>query len=219
MPLAKGKSKAVISRNISEMIDSGHPKDQAIAAALSTARKTRPHRAFGGHTPSFMTKTVASSPKPAKLHTGPIHSPVAGRTDHLPVHVPNGSYVIPADIVSAMGEGNTMAGFKQVRQMFGGNPYGGKGADPYNAPAAPYNGIGAPYGGSGAPYERRAAGGETDGVAVVVAGGEYVLTPEEVTRAGNGDLSRGHRTLDSFVKQYRAKTIKTLQNLPGPKKD
>jgi len=219
MPLAKGKSKAVISRNISEMIDSGHPKDQAIAAALSTARKTRPHRAFGGHTPSFMTKTVASSPKPAKLHTGPIHSPVAGRTDHLPVHVPNGSYVIPADIVSAMGEGNTMAGFKQMRRMFKGDPYGGKDADPYNAPAAPYSGIGAPYGGDGAPYEQRAAGGETDGVPVVVAGGEYVLTPEEVTRAGGGDLSTGHRVLDAFVKSYRAKTIKTLQNLPGPKKD
>lgn len=220
MPLAKGKSKAVISRNISEMIDSGHPKDQAIAAALSTARKARPHRAFGGHTPSFMTKTVTSGPKPGKLHTGPIHSPVAGRTDHLPVHVPNGSYVIPADIVSAMGEGNTMAGFKQVRRMFAGNPYGGADASPYAGTKTPYGGAdAAPYGGSGLPYEQRAAGGETDGVPVVVAGGEYVLTPEEVTQAGDGDLSTGHRTLDDFVKQYRAKTIKTLQNLPGPKKD
>jgi hypothetical protein len=40
MPLKKGKSKAVISSNISEMIKSGHPKDQAIAASLSQARKS-----------------------------------------------------------------------------------------------------------------------------------------------------------------------------------
>ena len=39
MPLKKGKSKKVISENIGEMIKSGHPKNQAIAASLSQARK------------------------------------------------------------------------------------------------------------------------------------------------------------------------------------
>ncbi len=40
MPLHKGKSKKVIGENIREMEESGHPKKQAIAAALSTARKS-----------------------------------------------------------------------------------------------------------------------------------------------------------------------------------
>lgn len=40
MPLKKGSSKSVIKSNISEMIDAGHPRDQAIAASLSTARKS-----------------------------------------------------------------------------------------------------------------------------------------------------------------------------------
>ena len=39
-PLKKGKSKSVISKNISEMIKSGHPQKQAVAAALETARKS-----------------------------------------------------------------------------------------------------------------------------------------------------------------------------------
>lgn len=40
MPLKKGKSKAVVSANISELMKSGRPKDQAVAIALDTARKS-----------------------------------------------------------------------------------------------------------------------------------------------------------------------------------
>jgi len=201
MPLAPGKSQNVISNNISEMISSGHPKAQAIAAALNTARQSR---AEGG---PFPIKTP-KPPKSEKLHIGPIHSAVAGRTDHLPVHVPSGSYVIPADIVSAMGEGNTMSGFRQIKRMFSGAPYGGS--------SAPYGQAGGPYGST---MPHKADGGEVPGVPCVVAGGEYVVAPHEVAWIGDGDMEKGHRELDDFVKSYRAKTIKTLIKLPPPKKD
>ena len=39
MPLKKGSSKETVSQNISEIIKSGHSKEQAVAAALSQARK------------------------------------------------------------------------------------------------------------------------------------------------------------------------------------
>lgn len=42
MPLTKGKSKSVISKNIREMVKAGHPQNQAVAAALSTAGKGKP---------------------------------------------------------------------------------------------------------------------------------------------------------------------------------
>lgn len=103
MPLAKGKSQETISSNIEEMVHAGHPRQQAVAAALQTARQSR---AEGGETNE-------------KIHVGPIHSNVAGRTDHLPINVPSGAYVIPADIISAMGEGNTMAGFQIANNVFG----------------------------------------------------------------------------------------------------
>jgi len=410
MPLKKGSSQKTISSNISEMMEHGHPRAQSIAAALRTAR------AHGG-----------------KVHKGPIHSSVAGRTDHLPMHVASGSYVIPADIISAMGEGNSMAGFKVAQNIFGGHnrtkgmPYGAKGlpygvptphkaggggadsgskgisrpdsggsnapspasaptvfhktpeptqgsggnghSDSYNAnqaasamyaqqanqrsgdaipanlqsylpggsnaqygasrssastaapektnfldnlltghlggyknywdmvngggqygsyanPGENMSGLGAivydiqtggpgklawdsinggglggagnkfsnsnkfgvaqnliginPAGQQGSPYNwlqgplgvdrppprpadlgyvPRASGGATNGIPIVAAGGEYVIPPEDVVHIGGGDLDHGHKILDSFVKKMRQKTIKTLQNLPGPKKD
>lgn len=41
MPLKKGSSKSIISHNISEMVHSGHPQKQAVAAALANARKSK----------------------------------------------------------------------------------------------------------------------------------------------------------------------------------
>lgn len=382
MPLKPGSSQETISQNISEMVKSGHPQDQAVAAALRTARDGMKK---GG---------MANS----KTHSGPIHSSVAGRTDHLPMHVASGSYVIPADIISAMGEGNSMAGFKVAKSIFsvkgpydqstgsmpygggpmpygqpsprkaagggmskappsrpaglaGGSGGGGKGftglkdmfdgggagqsgakfeggpfsgalnalgvkplgggydsmrdrfdgggpgasgpkfeggmtsglmnflgvkplgsqgaepaqssqpapqASPYSAPAAaspkpmytrtiPAAGtpFGTPFttvGMLGADRQRTqdasqsvpftdytptvpkppyayASGGAASAVPIVAAGGEYVIPPEDVVHIGGGDLDHGHKILDAFVKKMREKTIKTLQRLPGPKKD
>ena len=41
MPLKSGKSKETVSKNIKEMMASGHPQKQAVAAALKKARESR----------------------------------------------------------------------------------------------------------------------------------------------------------------------------------
>jgi len=207
MPLKQGNSRKTVSLNIAEMVRHGHPQKQAIAAALGAARKVA-KRASGG---SLGPGGAGSD----RLHTGPIHSPVAGRTDHLPMHVPSGSYVIPADIISAMGEGNTMAGFKLANKLFE-NPASWMGGAPYGDAPAPYATPETPY---GAQMPGKAAGGASSGVPIVAAGGEYVIAPEAVAHFGEGDMEVGHRHLDDFVKKYRNKTVDLLRKLPGPRKD
>lgn len=41
MPLLPGSSRSTISSNISEMVRSGYPQRQAVAASLSNARRSR----------------------------------------------------------------------------------------------------------------------------------------------------------------------------------
>ena len=179
MPLIKGKSQKAISKNISELVHSGRPQKQAIAIALDTARHKR---AFGGDV------------KSKKVFHGPIKTPIPGRTDRLPIHVYSGSYVIPADVVSGLGEGNTLAGYEAINRMFNHH-------------------LKSKYGIRGSYHQEREV------VPVIVAGGEYILTPEEVEIAGDGDLDSGHAVLDAFVKSQRKALRKKLAKLPGPAQD
>jgi len=189
MPLESGSSKKTISKNIKTEMKSNPkmPQKQAVAIALNTARKA-------------MEK--GGAPKDKAVFHGPLRAAIPGRTDRLPIHVVSGSYVIPADIVSGLAEGNTEAGYEIIKKMIEeAKSKGGR------------VGLTKKYGLTSHYHEPRSK------VACLVAGGEYILTPEEVDAFGDGDLDQGHKTLDAFVKSQRAKTIKTLKKLPGPAKD
>jgi len=89
---------------------------------------------------------------------GLLDSAGHGRTDTLPINVPSGSYVLPADVVSGLGQGNTIAGAKVLDRVFSGMPWNGSG-NPYGAQGGPrgarladvHKGAGAPTPPTGAP--------------------------------------------------------------------
>ena len=142
---------------------------------------------------------------------GIIKSSVPGRTDKLNLNVPSGSYVIPADIPSALGQGNTTAGGAILDRMFNKGPYG------MNLPRAK-GGSRVGQRKSSLSKQSFAEGGDVGQITpILAAGGEYMVHPETVSGLGNGDMDLGHSILDSFVKQVRAKHISTLKNLKPPK--
>lgn len=140
---------------------------------------------------------------------GMINSSVPGRTDKLNLNVPTGSYVIPSDIVSALGQGNSAAGDSILGKMMTKGPYG------MNLPKSKGPRIGARH--TSMRPLHFAEGGGVGVTPIVAAGGEYLVHPQDVAALGNGDINLGHSILDAFVKHIRAKHIKTLKGLPGPK--
>lgn len=128
------------------------------------------------------------------LQGGLVPGPTGGRADALNFSVPTGAYVLPADVVSAIGDGNTQSGGRILDQML-------------NARA-------------GAQQQPGFAAGGRPAVPVPVklSGGEYLVSPSQVAQIGGGDIEHGHDILDKFVKQTRATHIKTLKTLPGPVK-
>lgn len=144
------------------------------------------------------------------VHSGPIMSAVPGRTDRHNMNLASGSYVLPSAAVAHLGQQNTMAGMKVLTNMLGGG--GPKIGQGMGAPKPPHM--------MGIPGDRGGARGERNGniVPVITAGGEYVVTPEQVARLGDGDVKFGHRILDAWVQHLHKDAAKTIKNLPPPAK-
>lgn len=167
------------------------------------------HRAVGGLSPAPWYVRQESR---NLTHTGPIMSAVPGRTDRHEMSVPANSYVLPADHVSSLGQGNTQAGMSILNHMFA--PYGlqmpkmGRGAGPPK-PSRPM-----------AISDRGGARGihSAGVVPIVAAGGEYVVPPHVVAAIGGGNPKHGHAILDKWVIENRKNHVKTLKKLPGPAK-
>jgi hypothetical protein len=77
---------------------------------------------------------------------GAINTDTPGRADSHPTHVPPGSYVMPADIVSAIGEGNTAAGQQMLAKIFLPMEAASGQQIALMGQRAPFGATGAPYG-------------------------------------------------------------------------
>ena len=201
MPNYAMPSGAAVQQGLSSYMMPDQQTSPGISPFVATPQPPGMSAPMGGARP-LKRGGIAESPThpDGKMTTGPLVSAVPGRTDLHFTHVPSGSYVIPADIVSKWGEGNTLAGIANLHKLFRLNTPGAK-IDPSRDPH-----IGKP-------------------VKVKLAGGEIVVPPhnvlETMQRLGNKKLTldEAHRAFDVWVKDQRKKLIKTLKSLPGPARD
>lgn len=186
------------------------PGRPGAAASVDRALAITRRRAHGGTVGSDPFSPVAGSQSGANGTeppvSGPVIGPTGGREDSIPVSVLAGSFVIPADVVAALGDGNTLAGMRALDAAFG------SGADA-GTQGRPYGQLMASTGGAVGAGAR-----EGESVPILISDGEYVVSPERVAATGGGDLDQGHRALDAFVRQRRAEYGAKLKSLPGPAK-
>jgi hypothetical protein len=160
-----------------------------------------------------------------------------GRTDTLPINVPSGAYIVPADVTSGLGAGNSAAGAKMLDSFFNRGPLGIPVMHSHGGFGGPRQirmGVAKlPLGSStGSALTKTKSPSFADGgyahggmhaappghTPIVAASGEYVINPAHVLRIGRGSLQRGHDVLDELMKILRAKQIRTLRALPPPVK-
>jgi hypothetical protein len=172
------------------------------------------------------------------MESGYLHGSTFGRADHLTTAAPGGSYVVPADVISGVGEGNSPAGASAVQHMLNTGPWGTplRGGRHGNTLPRPPRGVPAYRGAGYSQGEAKGGGvqGEGQGVGepvpVKLSHGEYVIPPQRVLMIGRYLLRKhggkgvndklamklGHDALDAWVEHERKKTIAKMKKLPGP---
>lgn len=160
--------------------------------------------ATGGQIPFGVRESAKNLSK-----AGLVNTSSAGRADKVPGSVKAGSYVMPADVVSAIGQGNTMAGARALNNLIGMNPYNAGGGRPPRGRGMTSKRMGRFADGGSASHD----------VDVNVSGGEYIVPPDAVASLGGGDMDYGHEILDALAMEVRRKNIDHLAKLPPPRKD
>src|SRR5215469_183139 len=227
-----------LPQRVHKRADGGSLDDRVIEAATHLARTPR-RQMGGGLSPSMAApwweraeaRSEERSPYGFSLGTG------AGRNDKNNVNLMAESYVLPADVIAGLGEGNSLHGAAVWDSIIKSMPYGTAGPprDRGRGPPQPPHG-GLPQGKE--PLTPTLASGgkakeendtEEETVPVITADGEILVHPDHVEMIGrhflgnrgatashDAAMKHGHEVLDEFVKEVLGREIGRLQKLKGP---
>ena len=215
MPLIKSSSEKAFKANVAAERHAGKPIKQALAIAYSTQRNAKAkHMAKGGKLPEPLMKPNAPMPGGSvQVHDhGLIHGPGTGRSDSILMHVPRGGYMVPADIVSGIGHGNSLAGANALDHSFPkdiASPEGRAHVRGF-APLMKH-----PFG-SAFGQKKMADGGDTDYTKIMSSAGEYFIHPSAIIKK-YGSLKNGHKVLDHWVQLTRKDNIRKQQKIKPPR--
>jgi hypothetical protein len=202
MPLIKSGSRDAISQNIRTEMGVGKKRSQAVAIALDVARRARREAGGAVSTTPWYTRHESNL-----MTRGPVIGTSMGRADKINTQVPNNSFIVPSHVVSALGQGNSLAGMTQLGKMF---PSGGVKTPKPNFPKLP----------SPPKLSKMAKGGKShDHVDVALSDGEYSIEPHHVLAVGKGDMAKGHRILKAFCQHITHKAVEQLKSMPDPVDD
>ena len=151
-------------------------------------------------------KTKAAVAIARKSVTGPLTGATNGRADKVNVTVPDGSHVIPADVVAALGNGNSMNGHALLSKTFRAS--GGSVKAPSPTKMKPFKLFG----------QKKKPHFADGGVPIAASDGEFIVAPEDVMRLGKGNADIGHAILNAYIEDVRTQNINNLSNLKGPAK-
>jgi hypothetical protein len=156
-------------------------------------------------------------------------SAIPGRTDRIPMRARSGSFVLPADVVSGLGQGNTNAGAsmwaKAISSAVGPPGVGTMGMRRGSIPRAPMPRLGGMMGRTRQGFAEGGTPGlghnmgpplEDEYVPIITAGGEVLIDPEIVAALGNGSELMGKHKLAESVLKVRKQVIDELRKLPRP---
>ena len=209
-----------------------------IRRALSVVDSAhRQHRAFGGVDTLFSRQDIRQEEAPVQ---GFLGGDTLGRADGKNASVTSGAYVLPADVIAGLGEGNSLAGANLTQKWLSTGPYGtplppqrrGSGPPGGSPPRAPM-GTRLPQlqyeKGGGTPIKK----GDQSPVPVALSDGEFVIAPEIVAHHADlgaldpndhnpkhyeAALKRGHDILDHLVLELRKRHLAETARLPKPAK-
>jgi hypothetical protein len=210
--------------------DSATMTDPSSTAGMKSGGTVPPqHFDAGGFTSSDMPYWSRQEESESVSRHGLLASPIAGRTDKLAVSPATGSYVIPADVISGLGEGNTLAGANVMQKILETGPHGirmpqeRRGMGPPRPPPAYREGQGDDGMASGGGIPHLATGGTSSpgmspattaylssngsgGFGLPSGNGTYSAVPSTGINAstGQGSSATGNSALDSYLNQTEA---------------
>lgn len=224
-------------------MNQGAPLIGARPSMAAMAPQMKSGMASGGNVPQFAMGGFPSASEADpwymrqeshgdQFHPGGMFGGSApGRADTLPVAVATDSHILPADVISGLGDGNSLAGASVVDKMLHSGPHGiplqrSHGAPQLRLPSAP--------------RQFESTGGRRTGVGkstvpIAASSGEYNVPPEGVYKVGlqgaknmkldpakmnpRKIMDLGHDILDSMILEVRHRTIAKMKKLKPPAKD
>lgn len=203
------------------------PQQQPAQPGQGYRRGGAPKRDVGGMMGMSEAEPWWSRSEARGADSGLLHGTTPGQADAIKTSAPAGSFVVPAEVVAHLGQGNTLAGSRVMEAILNSGPGGMpmpravRGSGPPRPPqvSRTQEEGGFKEGGPVQVFEAKARGGEKQKpgeTPVDLSDGEYVIAPHHVTAWGGGDHERGVRILNRWVMAKHKEHLATLKRYKGP---